>query len=138
KAKKRNWSLAAEQARLEGAQTSVASAWALLLPTIAAQGKYTRNYAKFEFPIAMGTGTLTIQPVNQLDGVVSFSAPLIVPAAYPGLQSVKAGVGAAEANFDVSETQVMFGVAQAFYAAGIADDVLVARRSSIEVTRATL
>jgi outer membrane protein TolC len=145
-AKRRNKNLAAEQARLAQAQTNLSSAWARLLPTIAAQGKYTRNYHDFVFcqgmvdpttKICMG-GTLTIQPVNQLDAVISFSAPLIVPAAYPGLQSVKAGIGASEANFEVSETQVMFAVAQAFYAAGISDEVLVARRSSIEVTRATL
>jgi outer membrane protein TolC len=138
KAKKRNWSLAAEQARLEGAQTSVASAWALLLPTIAAQGKYTRNYAKFEFPIAMGTGTLLIQPINQLDGVISFTAPLIVPAAYPGLKSVKANVGAAEASYQASEDNVLFTVAQTFYGAAGADQVLVARQSSISVAKATL
>jgi outer membrane protein TolC len=145
-AKKRNKNLIAEHWRVAQAQTNLSSAWARLLPTIAAQGRYTRNYHDFVFcqgmvdpttKICMG-GTLTIQPVNQLDGVVSFNAPLIVPAAYPGLQSVKANIGAAEANFDVSESTIMFGVAQAFYAAGIADEVLVARRSSIEVTRATL
>ncbi len=32
----------------------------------------------------------------------------------------------------------MFSVAQTFYAAGIADEVLVARRSSVDVARATL
>src|SRR6185436_18511603 len=93
-AKKRNKSLVAERARVAQAQTNLASAWARLLPTIAAQGRYTRNYAEFNFQTPMGG--LLIQPVNQLDGVISFSAPLIVPAAYPGLQSVKAGIGAAE------------------------------------------
>ena len=47
--KKRNKSMVAERARLEQAQTSLSSAWALLLPTIAAQGRYTRNYAEFQF-----------------------------------------------------------------------------------------
>jgi outer membrane protein TolC len=151
-AKKRNKSLVAERARVAQAQTSLASAWARLLPTIAAQGKYTRNYAKINFPggpifdtsqptmptvIGM-TPPLLIQPLNQLDGAISFNAPLIVPAAYPGLQAVKANIAAAEANFDLSETDLLFAVAQAFYAAGIADEVLIARRSSIEVTRATL
>ena len=134
--KKRNKSVVAERARFEQAQTNLDAAWALLLPTIAAQGKYTRNYTKFEF--ALPAGTLLIQPVNQLDGVVSFSAPLIVPAAYPGLKAVKASVNAAEANFELSETNVLYGVAQAFYAAGIADEVLVARQSNIQVARATL
>ena len=154
-AKKRNKSLVAERARVAQAQTNLSAAWARLLPTIAAQGKYTRNYAEFNFPgavittpdgqpivdamnVALRTAPLLIQPVNQLDAIISFSAPLIVPAAYPGLQSVKANIGAAEANFEISETQLLFAVAQAFYAAGISDEVLVARRSSIDVTRATL
>ena len=71
-AKKRNKSLAAERARLEQAQTNVSSAWARLLPTIAAQGKYTRNNTEFASaacPDGMTRpgGHLLIQPVNQLD-----------------------------------------------------------------------
>ena len=42
-AKKRNKSLVAERAKVAQAQTNLSSAWARLLPTIAAQGKYTRN-----------------------------------------------------------------------------------------------
>jgi outer membrane protein TolC len=135
-AKKRNKSIVAERARVAQVQTTLDSAWARLLPTVAAQGRYTRNYAEFQF--VTPAGPLLIQPVNQLDGAISFNAPLIVPAAYPGLKAVKSNIAAAEANFDLSETQLLFGVAQAFYGAAIADEVLVARRSSIEVTRATL
>ena len=134
--KKRNKSMAVERARLEQAQTNLSSAWSLLLPTIAAQGKYTRNYAEFNFMLP--AGPLLIQPLNQLDGVISFSAPLIVPAAYPGLKSVKTSIAASEANYELSETNVLYAVAQAFYAAAISDEVLVARRSNIDVSRATL
>jgi outer membrane protein TolC len=134
--KKRNKSMAAERARLEQAQTSLSSAWALLLPTIAAQGRYTRNYNEFSF--ATPTGALLIQPVNQLDAVISFSAPLIVPAAYPGLKSVKANIASAEANYELSETNVLYAVAQAFYAAAVSDEVVLARESNIQVARATL
>jgi len=143
--KKRNKSMVAERARLEQAQTQLSSAWALLLPTIAAQGKYTRNYTDFVFCTAFNPmsgicegGSLNIQPINQLDGVISFSAPLIVPAAYPGLKSVKANIAASEANYELSETNVLYAVAQSFYAAAISDEVLLARRSNIGVARATL
>jgi outer membrane protein TolC len=159
-AKKSNNSIIVEKARLAQAQTNLDQAWAVLLPTIAAQGKYTRNYTSVSFPLGGGTTsgaggmagtggmagmggagapkTLLIQPLNQWDGVISFTAPLIVPAAYPGLESVKAGVHSSEASFEVSERDVLFGVAQSFYAAAIAEDVLVARHSNIEVARATL
>jgi len=156
--KKRNKNIVAEHARLEQAQTNLDSAWALLLPTIAAQGKYTRNYHAFLFPGAVVTDQagqpilvpgvtpptaertpgLLIQPVNQLDGIISFSAPLIVPAAYPGLKAVKASIAASTANYELSETNVLYAVAQTFYAAAVADEVLVARLSNIQVARATL
>src|SRR5262249_46734050 len=141
--KKQNKSMAVERARLEQAQTNLSSAWALLLPTIAAQGKYTRNYAEFCFGCMPGTttpmmGALLIQPGNQLDGAISFTAPLIVPAAYPGLNAVKTSISASEANYELSVTNVLYAVAQAFYAAAISDEVLVARRSNIDVSRATL
>jgi outer membrane protein TolC len=135
--KKRNKSMVVENARLQQVQTQLSSAWAMLLPTIAAQGRYTRNYAEFSFPIAAGQNLL-IQPVNQWDGVVSFNAPLIVPAAYPGLQSVKANIASAEANYDLSEYNVLYAVAQAFYAAAVSDEVVTARRSNIQVAKATL
>jgi outer membrane protein TolC len=154
-AKQRNKSVVVERARLQQAQTALASAWSLLLPTIAAQGRYTRNYHDFNFPgavitdnagqpildamgNAMHTPPLLIQPVNQLDGVISFNAPLLVPAAYPGLQSVKANIKASEANYELSETNILYAVAQSFYAAAVSDEVLVARRSNIDVARATL
>ena len=154
--KKRNKSMAAERARLEQAQTSLSSAWALLLPTIAAQGRYTRNYAEFKFGgagifdrfgepvldpmtgLQVQAPSLLIQPINQLDAVISFSAPLIVPAAYPGLKSVKANIASSEANYELSETNVLYAVAQAFYAAAVSDEVVLARQSNIQVARATL
>ena len=136
RAKQRNWTLAAEKARLTQAQTQISAAWALLLPNIAVQGKYTRNYAEVEFPSQMGN--LLIQPINQLDGVISFQAPLIVPAAYPGLKAVEANVAASGASYETSEDNVLFSVAQTFYAAAVSDQVLVARQSNIDVAKATL
>ena len=70
-----NASLIVERARLKQAQVNLEQAWTVLFPTVTAQGKYSRNNAKFEFPSMTGAqaDTLTIQPKNQLDGVISFS-----------------------------------------------------------------
>ncbi len=143
-ARKANRSLVAERAHLEQAQTNLNLAWTALFPVVAAQGKYTRNNIAVSFPISTGNGAaagppevLTIQPYNQLDGIVSFTAPLIAPPAYAALESVKTGVRAAQADYETSLTNVLFAVAQAFYSAGIADEVLAARQSSIEVASAT-
>jgi len=135
-ARARNRNLTAERAKLLQAQANVDQAWAALFPTVAAQGRYTRNYKEFKF--ALPAGELLIQPVDQLDGVVSASAPLLVPAAYPALTAVKAGAEAADANFSVTETSVLVAVAQTFYAASIADEVVAARASNLQVAQATL
>jgi multidrug efflux system outer membrane protein len=135
--RKANRSLVADRARLAQAQANLDLAWTTLFPTVAAQGKYTRNNIDFKFPDVTGK-TLTVQPKNQLDGVISFTAPLVVPAAYVGLEAGDYSFHAAEAQFETSLATVLLGVAQAFYAAAIADEVVSARLSNIDVARVTL
>jgi outer membrane protein TolC len=139
-ARKANRTLVAERAHLAQAQANLELAWTALFPTVAAQGKYTRNNIEFKFPITQTPPIqfLNVQPKNQLDGVLSFTVPLIVPPAYFAVDAVSSSVHASEADFDTSLATVLFGVAQAFYSAAISDEVLAARQSSIDVARATL
>jgi outer membrane protein TolC len=136
-ARRANRSLVAERSRLDQAQATIDRAWTTLFPTLAAQGKYTRNNAGFSFAVGPGAPTLTIQPVDQLDAVFSATVPLLTPAAYPALKSVKLSAEATRENVRSAEDSVLFSVAQTFYAAEIADEVVVARKSSIAVARAT-
>ncbi len=135
-ARARNRTLVVERARLEQAQSSVEQAWAALFPIVAAQGKYTHNYKEVE--LAFAGSPLLLQPSEQLDAAINVTVPLLAPSAYPAVESVKANVRAAEANYKVSDTALLASVAQMFYMASIADEVLVARGSSAEVARATL
>jgi outer membrane protein TolC len=144
-ARKANRSLVVERAHLAQARTNLEMAWSALFPTVAAQGRYTRNNREFGFDLDVpdpNGGThplhLTIQPKNQLDGTISFTAPLIAPPAYAALEAVKASVQASEADYQTSLANVLLAVAQAYYAAGISDEVVSARQSSIEVARVTL
>jgi outer membrane protein len=144
-AKRSNRSLVAERARVAQAQTNMEQAWTVLFPTVAVQGKYTRNNAQVPFPAflapagaATGGETKYIQPFNQLDGAVNASTLLFAPAVYPGLKAVKSGLVASEEGFRSAEDSVLFSVAQTFYAAAIADEVLAARDSTIEVAKVTL
>ena len=146
-ARKRNRNLAVERARVAEAQTTIEQAWAALVPTVSAQGKYTRNNIAFPFaaPVTDAAGNPTgqirhivIQPLNQLDAVVSAVAPLVAPPAYSALSSVKDSVASSEANYEASESSVLFNVAQTFYTAAGADEVLIARRSNVQVASATL
>jgi outer membrane protein TolC len=138
-AKRNNHNIVAERARLAQAQTNIESAWAALFPTIAAQGRYTRNYVDVSFPsIKDPQHVLQIQKVNAFDTTFNGTLPILVPAAYLGLEATKAGVKAAEANYEVSEADVMVAVAKAFLGAAVSDEVLAARGSSIDVAKATL
>jgi outer membrane protein TolC len=135
-AKKANRSLVVERARLSQAQTNVEQAWTSLFPTVGAQAKYTHNYKKVELPF--GGANLLLQPSDQYDLGLNATVPLLVPAAYPALEAVKKSVGAAEAGYELSQSDVLVAVARAFLAAAVSDEVLVARSSSIDLARATL
>jgi outer membrane protein TolC len=135
-ARQHNRALVVERARLQQAQVQVEQGWAALFPTLAAQGRYSRNYK--EVALNFGGAALLLQPSNQLDASISLSLPLIAPPAYAGLEALKAGARASEASFAAAEDNLLVNVAQTFYLAGIADDVVAARQSNIQVARATL
>jgi outer membrane protein TolC len=154
-ARRANRSLVVERARVAEARTNVEQAWTVLFPTVTAQGKYTRNYKEADLDFgalfkSLGVTTMTaagttpadldvtILKQNQLDASVNATLPLIVPAAYPALNAVNAAMASSEASYEASQASVLLGVAQAFYLAAAADDVLISRRSNIDVDRATL
>lgn len=141
-ARKANRSLVVERAHLAQARTNLEMAWSALFPTVAAQGRYTRNNRAFTFALPGDNGAppsqLTIQPKDQLDASLSFNMPLVAPPAYAALEAMKASVQGSEADYQTSLANVLLAVAQAYYAAGISDEVVSARQSSIEVARVTL
>jgi outer membrane protein TolC len=151
-AKRANKNIVVAKAQLAAAHTSIEQAWAALLPVVTGQGKYTRNYknATLNFgnllmalgfmPTMPSTGgyNVTILKQDQFDANINATMPLIAPAAYPALDAVKKGYASSEASYESSEDQILYTVAQTFYAAAAADEVLVVRRSAINVAKATL
>ncbi|HEX4406967.1 MAG TPA: TolC family protein, partial [Polyangia bacterium] len=138
-ARKNNRNLKVDRAQLVAAQTATETAWSSLLPNIAAQGKYTRNYTKVEFPAgAFGPTPFLLQPLNQLDGSISATMPLLAPAAWAALKSVNANVASSEANFAAQEAELLVTVGEAFLTAAGTDELVEARNSSLVVARATL
>jgi outer membrane protein TolC len=151
-AKRANKNLVVARAQLAAAHTSIEQAWSALFPVVSAHGKYTRNYknAVLDFGALLAAYQLknpnatppdlqaTILKGNQWDGDLNATAPLIAPAAYPALDAVKKGYASSEAGYETSEDSILYTVAQTFYAAAAADEVLVVRRSAINVATATL
>jgi outer membrane protein TolC len=143
-ARKGNRNLVVDRARLAQARTSVEQAWNVLFPTLAVQGKYTRNYEEFKFHVAPAAGMpgngfdLLIQPKNEWDLGASASTLLFAPAAYPALKAAEAGAEGAAENTRASSDSILYGVAQSFLTAAVADEVIAVRDSNIAVSRATL
>jgi outer membrane protein TolC len=131
-----NRDLAVAKERLAQARADVTAARARLLPSLSAQGRYLRN--ELEVALPLGPYTVTLQPLDQLTGSVTATVPLVVPPAWAGLSSASHGSDAAEASFDATRSELLLGVAQAFYAAAGADEAVAARREATTVTARTL
>jgi outer membrane protein TolC len=156
-AKRGNKNLTVQRARLAQVRTNIEQAWSALFPVVTAQGKYSRNYKNVALdfdqlfaqlgvapaPPAPGAPAapdlvVTILKENELDGSLNATMPLIEPAAYPALDAAKTGYRSSEAGYESFEDDILYLVAQTFYAAAVSDEVLMVRRSAIDVATATL
>lgn len=87
---------------------------------------------------SFGTGPMVIQRREQLDGSLQATVPLVVPWAYPAISAAKKSRAAAQAGYDSTRSQVLLGVAQAFYAAAGTDELLGAQKHGVAVAKKTL
>lgn len=137
-AREHNRDLRAARARLALADAAVAQARAALLPTAAARGRYTHNYKQVELAIMPGAPPVVIQQGEALDLAVTATVPLIAPPAYAELAAARHADRAGEATLEATETSVLLGVAQAFFAAAGTDELVVAQRNAVTVATETL
>ncbi|HEX9104170.1 MAG TPA: TolC family protein [Polyangia bacterium] len=79
-----------------------------------------------------------INKLDQLDFVAAATVPLIVPYAYSALSAAKRSEEAGRANFDVSDAQVLYSTAQAYYACAGADELVAARLHAVVVAQKAL
>ena len=172
-----NRDLKQARARVDQAHAAVQQAWSALLPTAAAQGKYTHNYKRVTLDLSqqlqanidlanlikLGVtdptaqmainqyisgvqaaitqgqqNPIVIQPSEQLDFALNATVPLAVPWAYPALQAAKSNEGASAASQAVTESQVLFATAQAYFACAGSDELVEARRHAVVVAKGAL
>ncbi len=82
--------------------------------------------------IANTPANIVIQKGEQLDYVLNAVVPLIVPYAYPALQAAHRNEDAGRASFSVTDAQVLYSTAQAYYACAGADELVEARRHAVD------
>ena len=116
-----NLDLKAAQTRVTQAKANVWKAWSGHLLQIGAQGSYTFNDAKVTFPpynpaAPADTKYFTIQPWEQTSAQVQATLPLIAPQAWFGIQAALRAEDATVLSVEQARRDVLFGVAQAYYA----------------------
>src|SRR5688572_8506962 len=138
RARAHNRDLRAARARLDQSRTGIEQARAALLPSAASQGKYTHNNKEVELALPGGGEPVVITKGEQLDFSVSASVPVIAPPAYLALSAAKKTQRANTAQYEATEADVLLAVAQAYYGAAGADELIAARTHAVETARKTL
>jgi len=82
--------------------------------------------------------SIVIQKGEQLNVALNVTVPLVVPFAYPDLAASKSSHRASRASYAVTEATILLAVAQTYFAAAGADELLVARRNAVAVAKQTL
>ncbi len=131
-------SLTLAQARSRAGEAGGVSrqAAAALLPSLTAQGTYTRNSdeARISPPAAPGQAPRTtfIQPLESLTGTLAARVPLVVPNAWFDLAQARGAEHAAEASARAVRLGVRTGFAQAAHGARAAEETLIAAEQAVE------
>jgi OMF family outer membrane factor len=87
---------------------------------------------------AINTPPVVIQRSEQLDGLLQVTVPVIVPSAWATYSASKRTAESAAANLETSLTTILVQVAQSFYAAAGADELIKVRQHAIQVAKETL
>ena len=112
-----------------------------LLPSAQAQGTYTRNqYAvHFTFPASMVGGppgpTLTILPLNQLDGAFTLTVPLVDVGAWDRRAAAKANLDSSVADLFSQRLDVSRRVARSYYQVLADEAVLASAEHNLRLSR---
>lgn len=130
-ARQKNLDLKVVQARLTEAQQASSKAWAAYLPTITASGAYTRNSLEIIIP-----DNIHLQPLNQVGGQLSLQQALVVPELWTAIQAAAQSERLAALNTEAQRRDILFIVAQAYYAAAAQQEMIRAQERLLELNQA--
>jgi outer membrane protein TolC len=137
RARAKNRDLRAARARLDQSRTGIEQARAALLPTVAAQGKYTHNNKEVELTLPTGGAPIVITKGEQLDFALTGTVPLVSLPAYSSLSAARSTQRANDARYAATEADILLTVAQAYFAAAGADQLVTARAHAVEIAEKT-
>jgi outer membrane protein, multidrug efflux system len=130
-ARQQNLDLKAAQARLTQAQQASSRAWAGYLPSLTASGGYTRNSFEIVIP-----ENIVLQPLNQFGGQVELRQALVAPSLWADIQAASQSERLAGLNTEAQRREILFIVAQTYYAAAAQQEVIRAQTRLLELNQA--
>ena len=140
-ARTRNLDLAVAREQLERSKELHVKAWSAYLPQVTASGSYTHNDFSDVIlsPVALGappgTPDVIITRQDQLDAQVQATQALISPQALFGIAAARASERVSAESFEAARRDILFGVAQAYYAAAGAKQVRAVQARQLALTR---
>lgn len=120
---------AAAVERQRAAQRDVATG--AFLPSFSAQAIYTRN--QYDASFAGPTGTITIQPLNGIDGIFTLTVPVVNVGAWMQRRAAEGTRLAAAAARQTTEVSVETNVTQAYYQVLGSEALVAAAKRNLEV-----
>jgi outer membrane protein TolC len=81
--------------------------------------------------------TVVISKAEELDGQITASVPVLSPPLFYGLSAAQHSRDASDAGYQVTEAGVLVAVAQAYFGAAGADELVVARQDAVKVATET-
>jgi len=110
-----------------------------LLPSAQAQGTYTRNQYAVTFPASVVNGppgaSLTILPLNQLDGAFTLTVPIVDVGAWDRRAAAKANLDSSVADLFSQRLDVSRRVARSYYQLVADEAVLAAAEHNLRLSR---
>jgi outer membrane protein TolC len=136
-AQARNLDLVAARARLDQSKELHWKAWSFYLPQVTAGGTFTHNNLP-DVTISIPTGPTTseqvlIQKQDQLAAQIQATQAIFAPEAWFGISAARAGERGAADSVESFRRDVLFGVAQAYYAAASLKQVVTIQERQLVI-----
>jgi outer membrane protein TolC len=137
----RSLAILGARARAEEASALARQAAAPLLPSLTANGSWTKNNDEarialgnlpFWPPAAPRPPEIIMQPGEQLSGSASLRVPIVVPSGWWDLSAALGAARAAGATADAARLQIRTAFVQAVHLAAAAEEVIVAGERAVE------
>ena len=136
-AQARNLDLVAARARLDQSKELHWKAFSGYLPQVTASGTFTHNDQP-DVTISIPTGpttseTVLIQKQDQLAAQIQATQAIFAPQAWFGIAAARAGERLATDNVESARRDVLFGVAQVYYGAAGAKQVVTIQERQLAI-----